>query len=136
MATSSAPRGVFAPVATTLGDDGELALAAYRANLERYAVSPLDGVVLLGSNGESALLDEDEKLRLIEAGTAAVGGRRVVMAGTGAESTRGTIALTKRAAALDEIAAGRTADTTEGTTARHEFDGFAVLVPAAGVAAA
>jgi 4-hydroxy-2-oxoglutarate aldolase len=100
MAEPRVPRGVFAPVATTFGEDGELDLAAYRANLERYAVSPLDGVVLLGSNGESALLDEDEKLRLIEAGTEAVGGRRVVMAGTGTESTRGTIALTKRAAAL------------------------------------
>jgi 4-hydroxy-2-oxoglutarate aldolase len=94
------PRGVFAPVATTFGEDGELDLAAFRFNLERYAVSPLDGVVLLGSNGEAALLAEDEKLRLIEAGTAAVGGRTVVMAGTGAESTRGTIALTRRAAAL------------------------------------
>jgi 4-hydroxy-2-oxoglutarate aldolase len=94
------PRGVFAPVATTFGDDGELDLPAFRSNLERYAASPLDGVVLLGSNGEYALLDEAEKLRLIEAGTEAIGGRKVVMAGTGTESTRGTIALTRRAAAL------------------------------------
>ncbi|HUG60763.1 MAG TPA: dihydrodipicolinate synthase family protein, partial [Methylomirabilota bacterium] len=56
--------------------------------------------VILGSNGESALLDEDEKLRLIAAGVEAIDGRKVVMAGTGAESTRATIAFTRRASEL------------------------------------
>lgn len=100
MTATRRPTGVFAPVATTFGDDGELDLAGFRSNMAWYATSPLDGVVILGSNGEYALLDGDEKLRLIETGTEAIGGRKVVMAGTGAESTRGTIALTKRAAAL------------------------------------
>ena len=100
MADPRVPAGVFAPVATIFADDGELDLDAFQANMARYATSALDGVVLLGSNGEFALLDGDEKLRLIEAGVEAVGGRKVVMAGTGAESTRDTIELTKRAAAL------------------------------------
>ncbi len=100
MATPRVPSGVFAPVATIFGNDGELDLDGFRANMEWYATSALDGVVLLGSNGEFALLDGDEKLRLIEAGVGAIGGRKIVMAGTGAESTRGTIELTRRAAAL------------------------------------
>jgi len=100
MADPRVPAGVFAPVATIFADDGELDLDAFQANMARYATSVLDGVVLLGSNGEFALLDGDEKLRLIEAGVEAVGDRKVVMAGTGAESTRDTIELTKRAAAL------------------------------------
>ena len=100
MGERAIPSGVFAPVATTFGADGELDLDAYQSNMERYAASPLDGVVIMGSNGEFALLDEAEKLRLIAAGVEAVGGRRVVMAGTGSESTRGTIALTERAARL------------------------------------
>ncbi len=95
-----APAGIFAPVATIFGDDGELDLRRFTSNLDFYGGSELDGVVILGSNGESALLDVDEKLRLIEAGVGAIGGRRVVMAGVGAESTKGTIALTKQAAAL------------------------------------
>src|SRR5690606_35992066 len=82
------------------GSDGELDLDGFRSNMERYAESPLDGVVILGSNGEYTLLDEAEKLRLIEAGVEAIGGRRGVMAGTGLESTRGTIALTRKAAEL------------------------------------
>jgi 4-hydroxy-2-oxoglutarate aldolase len=100
MSERSIPQGVFAPVATTFGPDGELDLDGFRSNMERYAESPLDGVVILGSNGEYTLLDETEKLRLIEAGVETIGGRRVVMAGTGLESTRGTIALTRKAAAL------------------------------------
>ena len=100
MAKTQLPRGVFAPVATTFGDDGELDLGAYRANMEVYAGSALDGVVIMGSNGEYVTLDETEKLRLIEAGTASIASRKVVMAGTGVESTRGTIALTRRAAEM------------------------------------
>ena len=76
-----APAGIFAPVATIFGVDGELDLGRFKSNLDFYAGSDLDGVVILGSNGESALLEVEEKLRLIDAGVQAIGGRRVVMAG-------------------------------------------------------
>lgn len=94
------PRGIYAPVATIFDSDGGLDLPRFQSNLNFYASSDLDGVVILGSNGESALLETDEKLRLIEAGAQAIGGRRKVMAGVGLESTRATIELVKRAAAL------------------------------------
>jgi 4-hydroxy-2-oxoglutarate aldolase len=94
------PQGIFAPVATTFGSDGELDLGGFGANLERYATSALDGIVVLGSNGEYPLLDRSEKLRLIETAVHTIGGRRLIMAGTGAESTRETIGLTREAAAL------------------------------------
>ncbi len=100
MTESHVPKGIFAPVATIFGPDGELDLEAYRENAEFYATSPIDGIVILGSNGEYPLLDIDERLRLIEAGVDAIAGRKMVMAGTGMESTRATIALTKRAAEL------------------------------------
>ncbi len=94
------PTGIFAPVATIFDRDDELDLEGFRQNMERYATSPLDGVVILGSNGEFPLLDEAEKLRLIAAGAEAIGGRKLVLAGTGAESTRNTIARTRRAAEI------------------------------------
>jgi 4-hydroxy-2-oxoglutarate aldolase len=97
---SQIPSGIFAPVATTFDANDELDLTAFKSNLSYYATSPLDGVVLLGSNGEFALLDRTEKLRLIEAGVEAIDGQKVVMAGTGVESTKGTIELTKEASAL------------------------------------
>jgi 4-hydroxy-2-oxoglutarate aldolase len=92
--------GIFAPVATLFDSDGELDLAKYQKNMEWYCESPLDGVVIMGSNGEYASLDTDEKLRLIEAGTTAIAGRKKVLVGTGVESTRGTIQLTRAAAEM------------------------------------
>jgi len=80
--------------------DGELDLAGYAKNVDWYCSSALDGIVIMGSNGEFASLELDEKLRLIEAGASAANGRRLVLAGTGHESTRGTIRLTKAAAEM------------------------------------
>ncbi len=92
--------GVFAPVATIFDDAGELDLDRYASNLNWYCGTPLDGIVMLGSNGEFAALDFDERLKLIEAGAAAIDGRKTVLAGTGAESTKHTIYLTREAARL------------------------------------
>ena len=56
------PQGSFALVARNFGGDGGLDRPAFRAILDRNARSPLDGIVILGSNGESALLGEPEML--------------------------------------------------------------------------
>jgi 4-hydroxy-2-oxoglutarate aldolase len=92
--------GIFAPIATLFDSDGELDLDAYAANLDWYCSSPLDGMVVMGSNGEFALLSDDEKLRLIDGAVSAVSGRKLVLAGTGSESTRGTIRMTRAAAEM------------------------------------
>jgi 4-hydroxy-2-oxoglutarate aldolase len=92
--------GILAPIATLFDADGELDLGKYKQNIEWYCSTPLDGIVIMGSNGEYASMDTDEKLRLIEAGVSAVNGRKMVLAGTGVESTRGTIRLTRAAAEL------------------------------------
>lgn len=99
MATSRRPEGILAPVATIFRDDGELDRDGLAANLAVYAESELDGVVLLGSNGEFATLDAHEREVVVETGVETIAGRRVVMAGTGAESTRRTIEQTRHAAA-------------------------------------
>ena len=81
MTAATIPGGVLAPVATTFDADGELDLASYTSNMEYYATSRLDGVVIMGSNGEYMLPDECEKVRLIEAGVEANAGRKGAMAG-------------------------------------------------------
>lgn len=97
---STSLEGIFAPIATLFDADGELDLSRYQANIDWYCGTPLDGIVIMGSNGEYVSLDTDEKLRLIEAGAQAVDGRKTVLAGTGVESTRNTIKLSKAAAEL------------------------------------
>ncbi len=90
--------GIFAPVTTPFRGDA-VDLDGFRANLRHYAGTPLSGVVVLGSNGEAPLLDDDEADQLIEAARAAWPAGKWLIAGTGRESLKATVAATARAAA-------------------------------------
>jgi 4-hydroxy-2-oxoglutarate aldolase len=92
-------RGILPPLTTPFREDGALDVAAFEANLEIYATQDLGGVLVLGSNGEAQVLDEAEKLTLVRAARARVPDRTVLV-GTGLESTRATIALTRKVADL------------------------------------
>ena len=82
-------RGVFAPVVTTFGDRNEAVdLDAYATNLRAYAAAGLSGIVVCGSTGEAALLDEEERRSLIERARQELSGDAMLIVGTGAESTR------------------------------------------------
>lgn len=97
-------RGVIPPLVTPFREDGGLDLDAFTATLEALAVHDFAGFLALGSNGEAASLDEDEKRKLVAAARRTVPGR-FLLVGTGLESTRGTIALTREAADLGADAA-------------------------------
>ena len=96
--------GVVPPLVTPFHADGSVDLAAFEANLDALTVTGLAGFLVLGSNGEAAGLEEAEKLEIVAAARRAVPGRFLV-AGTGTESTRGTIDLTRKAADLGADAA-------------------------------
>jgi len=78
--------------------DGEVDEAAIRRNVRRWMSTGLGGVVALGTNGEAALLDDDESDRVIAAARAEVPSGRTLIAGVGRESTRATMAAARRAA--------------------------------------
>lgn len=90
---------VFPPMVTPFRGD-EVDLPAIASNVARWMQAGLGGVVALGTNGEAALLDEPEADRVLEAVRAAVPPGKLLIAGTGRESTRATIAATRRAASL------------------------------------
>lgn len=90
--------GVLSPVTTPFGSDGELDLDAFRKNVRTHLATGISGVVVAGSTGEAALLDEVERGLLIEAARGMVAGDRVLLAGTGAESTRSCLRQTRAAA--------------------------------------
>jgi 4-hydroxy-2-oxoglutarate aldolase len=92
--------GVFAPVPTPFDDADRLDAGRFKAAFARWVKGPLTGFVVLGSNGEAALMDDHESDRAIEIAREAVPRGRMLIAGTGRESTQATIAATKRAAAL------------------------------------
>ncbi len=90
--------GLIPPLPTPFGTDGEIDLAALGRNVQRWNAHALAGYVVLGSNGEAPLLDDDERVRLVEAVRAAVPADRRIVVGAGAESTRRTVALARAAA--------------------------------------
>jgi len=97
-------RGVIPPVLTPFKANGDVDYDAYCRNLEKWNSYPLAGYLVLGSNSESVYLSEEEKLELVDL-TVKAAGQRLVLAGTGLESTRETIKLTNKAARLGAHAA-------------------------------
>ena len=92
--------GVYPPIATPFDGEGEVDPRAIRSNVGRWLESGVRGIVALGSNGEAPLLDERESDTVIAAAREAVPADRLLLAGTGRESTRATIDASRRAAAL------------------------------------
>jgi 4-hydroxy-2-oxoglutarate aldolase len=97
-------RGIFPPLATPFLADGTLDLRGFESNLDAYAAHDLGGYLVLGSNGESPYLDEEERLQLVRAARKGAG-RKPLLVGTGLESTRATVAFTRKAAELGADAA-------------------------------
>jgi 4-hydroxy-2-oxoglutarate aldolase len=97
--------GIYTPIATPFRDDGAVDERALAANVSRWMTTPLTGLVVLGSNGEAVSLEDDEADRIVEIVRAGVPATRPLIAGTGRESTRATIAATRRAAAAGADAA-------------------------------
>jgi 4-hydroxy-2-oxoglutarate aldolase len=92
--------GVLAPIPTPFDDAGAVDAGKLRAALARFVEGPLTGFIILGSNGEAVLLDEDESDRVIAAAREVVPKGRTFIVGTGRESTQAAVRATKRAAEL------------------------------------
>jgi len=98
-------KGVMPPMITPFKENGDVDYDMHVRNMEHWDRDKLVGYVVLGSNSEAIYLTEEEKLKLVELTVAHAQEGRLVIAGTGMESTRETIALTNRAARLGAHAA-------------------------------
>jgi 4-hydroxy-2-oxoglutarate aldolase len=92
--------GVYAPVPTPFNHDDQVDIARIRTSFARWLTTRLTGFVVLGTNGEAGLLDDEESDLVIETVRALVPRERTLIAGTGRESTQATIRACKRAAQL------------------------------------
>jgi 4-hydroxy-2-oxoglutarate aldolase len=91
--------GVLIPAATPFDPvTGDVDRVALRANLRSWLAHPVRGVVMGGSTGEAVFLDDDERLAVLEDARDLIPADRLLVAGTGAESTRATIQRTLEAA--------------------------------------
>ena len=90
-------RGIIPPVATPMLENEDLDLPRLRWFIDHLLANGVHGIFVLGTNSEFYAMDDDEKQRVIATAVDHVRGRAPVFAGTGAESTREAVRLTKMA---------------------------------------
>ena len=108
--TRPALRGAFTALVTPFGADGAIDEATLRQLVRWQVLAGIDGVVPCGTTGEAPTLTTDERERVIAATVETVAerpsrNRVTVIAGTGSNDTRATIAATRRAATIGADAA-------------------------------
>lgn len=90
--------GVLPPVVTPFTAEGKVDFDAFAQNIAQWNDTGVCGYLVLGSNGETPYLQEADKLELIRLAARHAASGKLIMAGTGMESTQATIELTKKAA--------------------------------------
>jgi 4-hydroxy-2-oxoglutarate aldolase len=98
-------QGIFPPIATPFDHNGDIYPAKVRHNVEKWNRTALSGYVVMGSTGESVMLTADEKYTMWELVAQHAAPEKLLIAGTGMESVRETVALTNRAAEMGYKAA-------------------------------
>jgi 4-hydroxy-2-oxoglutarate aldolase len=97
--------GIFPALVTPFEPDGAVSLRGVRENIRRYNQTAVAGCVVLGSTGESVMLSREAADSVLAASVEVADPAKLLIAGTGAESTSETIARTRRAAELGYAAA-------------------------------
>ncbi len=92
--------GIFPPITTPFDSDGEILVDRFKENLRRWSGFGLGGIVVLGSNGESPFLSEDEKLLLVREARSLISSEKTMIVGAGRESTRLTVQFIQKIADL------------------------------------
>jgi 4-hydroxy-2-oxoglutarate aldolase len=92
--------GIFPPITTPFYPDGNVYFKKIESNVERYSRTPIAGIVVLGSTGESIMLSDQERRDVLKTARDAVAPNKVLIAGTGIESAVETLRLTEYAAEL------------------------------------
>jgi len=98
-------QGIFPPIATPFNTEGEIWKQKLQHNIEKWNLTGLSGYVVCGSTGESVALTTEEKIQLWEWVAQWASAEKLLIAGTGVESVRETVALTNRAAEIGYKAA-------------------------------
>jgi dihydrodipicolinate synthase/N-acetylneuraminate lyase len=97
--------GIFPPITTPFYPDGQIYWKKLEHNVERYSKTPVAGIVVQGSTGEAILLSDQERRDVLRAARESCAPNKVLIGGTGVESTTETIKLCEYAAELGYDAA-------------------------------
>jgi 4-hydroxy-tetrahydrodipicolinate synthase len=86
-------RGSLVAIVSPMQEDGSLDLEAFRRLIDWHIAEGTDGIVVVGTTGESPTVDFEEHTLLIKTAIERAAGRVPIIAGTGANSTREAIEL-------------------------------------------
>ncbi len=92
--------GSLVAIVTPMHDDGSVDFEQFKQLIDWHIEQGTDGIVAVGTTGESATLGVDEHLAVVDAAVRHAAGRIKIIAGTGANNTREAIHLSQQAAAL------------------------------------
>ncbi|HSV75615.1 MAG TPA: dihydrodipicolinate synthase family protein [Bacteroidales bacterium] len=90
--------GIIPPLTTPFDQNENFLPEKLKSNIRQLSRYDLSGFLVLGTNGESVMLDQKEKLEVIHAAREAIEPGKMMFAGTGCESVRETTVLTREAA--------------------------------------
>lgn len=93
-------KGVFTAVVTPFDKKDQFDEEGFRQNLRFQLKNGIDGIVVLGTTGESPTIDHEEKKKIIKTAVEEVKGKAHLLVGTGSYSTKQTIANTLQAQEL------------------------------------
>lgn len=91
---------VLTAMVTPFDRDGKVDLPTAKRLARHLVANGSDGLVIVGTTGESPTLSHDEKLAMFRAAVEAVGSDGSVVAGTGSNDTAATVALSREAEAI------------------------------------
>jgi len=89
--------GSLVAIVTPMLEDGRLDIPRFKALIDWHIAEGTDGIVVVGTTGESPTVGFDEHKELIHVAVAHAAGRIPIVAGTGANSTAEAIELTESA---------------------------------------
>jgi 4-hydroxy-tetrahydrodipicolinate synthase len=110
--------------------DGQLDDAALKRLIQMQIKGGVNGIVPVGTTGESPTLDYDEHIRVIELSVEYAAGRIKVIAGTGANATKEAMELTRRAEAVGADASLQVAPYYNKPTQEGLFQHFQAIADA------
>jgi 4-hydroxy-tetrahydrodipicolinate synthase len=87
--------GSLVAIVTPMLADGALDLPRLKSLIDWHVAEGTDGIVIVGTTGESPTVDVAEHCKLIESAVQFAAGRVPVIAGTGGNATREAIELTR-----------------------------------------
>ncbi|XP_062605653.1 4-hydroxy-2-oxoglutarate aldolase, mitochondrial-like [Saccostrea cucullata] len=97
--------GIYPPIATPFNKDESVAYDKLTENMQKWNKIPFGGYVVQGSNGEYVYQTPEERIKVVEYVAKTATSDKVIMAGSGCESTRDTIEMTNQMADVGAHAA-------------------------------